>query len=65
MCRNHSFVAIRTKIVKMLLGWLSDGSNDDKVRDDHRSHRRAHTEPAALGKLHNPSNSRVSINTIG
>ena len=44
----------------MLLGWLSDGSSDDKVRDEHKSsHRRAHTEPA-LGRVHNPSDSRVS-----
>lgn len=46
----------------MLLGWLSDASSsDDKVRDEHKSHRRAHTE-SALGKVrNNPSDSRVSV----
>lgn len=46
----------------MLLGWLSD--SDDKVKDDNKRHRRAHTEPG-MGKAHRFSelkpDSRVSI----
>ena len=47
---------------KMLLGWLSDsGSSGVKVRDEHKKHKRAYTEPA-IGKGHSSieEDSRVS-----
>ena len=57
-----------------LLGWLSDSnsssssssssSGEDKIRDESKKHRRAHTEPA-IGKPPNSSDiksgSRVSV----
>lgn len=48
------------------LGWLSDsGSSDVKVRDEHKKHKRAYTEPA-MGKGHSSieEDSRLSLTGV-